>query len=147
MTDISELVKDLAIARNSLEFEKSILSDINEEIEQSYGEHIGVAKINIGKAQSLVSDIDAKLRQAAIDLYNETGEKKPHPALVVKIYTVLNYESAKALEYCRQHLPGALSFNKAKFEKVAMVAELDFVEIDDDDPRPSIASDLSQWVA
>ena len=83
-------------------------------------------------------------RATAESAYKVTGDKKPHPAITLKEYTVLDYNEAVAFDYAIRHLPGALKFNKTPFEKVAKVAALDFVTIATE-MRPTIASDLSEY--
>lgn len=145
MSDVSELVKDLAVARKNEAEEKAILDSINAEIQAQYGERLELAQKYLSTARIDVADAEAKLEKAVSDQYKVDGNKKPHPALMVKIYTVLEYDPGVALDYCRQHLPNAVKLDKAQFEKVAKVAGLHFVEAKDD-PRLTIARDLSQWI-
>ena len=99
-------------------------------------------------AAKLASVVETRLAEqakaAAESAYIATGDKKPHPAITLKSYTVLDYDETAAFDYAIQHLPGALKFSKAPFEKVAKVAALDFVTISTE-MRPTIAKDLSEY--
>ena len=96
-------------------------------------------------AQADVADAEAEARKQALAAYEETGDKAPHPAVKVKMYTALCYNLDKALDYAREHLPQALKLDKRTFEKAAKVLELDFVDIVQE-PRAILARDLGEYL-
>ena len=102
-------------------------------------------RASLQKARTAQSDLEAEVRKRALAAYEETSNKAPHPAVKVKVYTVLDYEPADALDYAREHLPTALELIKRAFEKAAKVLELDFVDFTDE-PRATIARDLSEYL-
>lgn len=67
----------------------------------------------------------------AIAEYNRTGEKKPHPAVEVKIMTEVLYDDEEALKYARIHIPNAVKLDTKKFEAAAKALELPFVKIEE----------------
>lgn len=87
----------------------------------------------------------AEVRKQALAIYDETGSKSPHPAVKVKMYTVLKYNLAEALNYAREHLPKAVKLDKRAFEKAAKAIEPDFVTINQE-PRASIARNLDEYI-
>jgi len=89
--------------------------------------------------------IETEVRNLALAAYGKTGDKAPHPAVKVKMYTVLDYEDADAFDYAREHLPQALTLNKKVFETAAKSIKLDFVVIQQE-PRATIARDLSGYL-
>ena len=97
-------------------------------------------------AQADVADAEIEVRKQALAIYTKTGNKVPHPTVKVKIYTMLDYEPADALDYAREHLPKALKIVKREFEKAAKVLELDFVDFTEE-PRATIARDLSEYLS
>jgi len=95
-------------------------------------------------AQADVADATADVRKQALAIYDETGSKSPHPAVKVKMYTVLDYDDGEAVKYALLHLPQALKLVKRDFEKAAKVLGLDFVTISQT-PRASIAHNLDEF--
>ena len=91
------------------------------------------------------ANIETEVREQALGIYEETGDKAPHPAVKVKMYTVLDYDPARAFDYAREHLPQALKLNKKVFETAAKGIELDFVDIVQE-PRATITRDLSGYL-
>ena len=58
---------------------------------------------------------------------------------------VLEYKDEDAINYAREHLPGALKLNKRVFKKAAQAVAMDFVAILQE-PRATIARDLSKYL-
>ena len=98
----------------------------------------------LATARADVETQEHRVRWEALEAYNKTGNKKPHPAVAIKMYAVLYYASLDAHAYACQHLPKALRLDVKAFEKVAKVANLDFVTISEE-PRATIARDLSAY--
>lgn len=103
------------------------------------------ARVNLQIAKGNVLSNEADVRERALGIYEEVGDKIPHPAVTIKMYTVLNYEDLNALDYAREHLPKALKLDKRTFETAAKVLNLDFVTIQQE-PRATIARDLSGYL-
>lgn len=91
------------------------------------------------------TEAEAEVRKQALGVYEETGDKAPHPAVTIKMYTVLDYQEINALSYAREHLPQALKLDKRTFETAAKVLDLGFVDIVQE-PRATIARDLSGYL-
>ena len=100
---------------------------------------------DIRQAKVEQANVETEVRERALGIYEETGDKAPHPAVTIKMYTVLDYEDADAFDYAREHLPKALKLDKRTFEKAAKILELDFVVIRQE-PRATIARDLSGYL-
>ena len=96
-------------------------------------------------AKANVLSAEAEVREQALAIHAETSERTPHPAVKIKMYTILIYEFADAFDYAREHLPQALKLNRRRFDKAAKVLELDFIDIEQE-PRATIARDLSKYL-
>lgn len=140
-------VSELALAREIEAKCKADVADIQAELEASaLWRVLTERKADLKAAQSTTSAQADYVRKLGVAAYGETGDKRVHPAVTVKVYTTLAYDPTDALDYARKHLPGALKLDKRAFEKVAKVAGLDFVEVDQE-PRVTIARDLSQYIS
>ena len=96
-------------------------------------------------AKANVLSDEAMVREQALGIYKETGDKHPHPCIAIKMYTVLDYDDGTALDYARVYIPRAVKLVKSTFEKAAKVLELDFVVVRQE-PRATIARDLSEYL-
>lgn len=96
-------------------------------------------------AQQTQARMENEVREWAITAFLTTGDKKPHPAVQIKEYTVLTYDDGQALTYSREHIPNAVKLDKRAFEKAAAALALDFVQIATE-PRATIATDLSKYL-
>ena len=92
-----------------------------------------------------MADAEIAVRQMSRIIFFETGDKVPHPAVKIKMYTALDYTDGDAVEYAREHLPKALKLVKRIFEKAAKVLDLDFVTVRKE-ARVIIARDLSKYL-
>ena len=90
-----------------------------------------------------VKEDEAALRAATLEAYRETGNKKPHEGVAVRIITKLNYEPEEAVAWAMQHRhTDLLALNKSAFEAVARVLKLDFVDIEEE-PQATISTTLA----
>jgi len=143
---INERVRTLAYCRKVEGEYKRYLAGLEAELQMSVlGQQIDRAKRLLNVAREDATDAEDRVRDVALEAYEHTQDKQPHPAVKVVMSTVLTYLNDHALVYCRTHLPQALRLDKRKFEKVAKVAELDFVDITTE-PATRISRDLSQWL-
>ena len=108
-------------------------------------ERLEEGRLNLRQARLTQTDAETEVRKQALGIYEETGDKHPHPAVPIKMYTVLDYDDGEALDYAREHLSKALKLIKRTFEKAAKVLELDFVTIRQE-PRATIRRDLSEYL-
>lgn len=96
-----------------------------------------------------IETLESLIRDRALDCFSKSGEKKPHPAVSIRMRTVLSYDPDRALAWCKVYLPKALSLNRKIFEKharaVAETHPVPFVEIRKE-PQATIARDLSRYL-
>ncbi len=142
---MDELIRRLAYDRKVEAEYRQEIAEIEAEIAASpLVKQLERARELLKVAQADVADSEEDVRKAALEAYQADGSKKPHPAVAVKVYTVLDYDPAQALDYARQHLPQAVKLDKRMFEKVAKVADFPFVDITTE-PRVTIARDLTEY--
>lgn len=146
MITLQERIEHLARCRQiKAEFRQEV-ADVEAEIAFSgLGRVLAERKEYLATARAEVTDAEEVVRQTALQAYEQTGEKRPHPAVLVKARTVLAYDPGDALEYAREHLPQALKLDRRTFERVAKAAGLEFVSVGQE-MRPTIARDLSEWL-
>ena len=96
----------------------------------------------LGNARVGQDRAETALREAALGVYQQTGEKKPAPGVEVKLRTNLIYEEAAALVWASEHKI-ALALDKKAFEKVAKASPLPFVLVEQT-PFATIATELGE---
>jgi hypothetical protein len=96
------------------------------------------------QSRAVVADLEEQVRALAVAHFGDTGDKHPHAAVGIKLFTFYDYDPISAKRYCVEHLPTALTLDGRKFERAAEVLDLDFVKIGKE-PRAQIASDLTDW--
>ena len=145
--DIQEAIEFLAKARQAEANHKEEVAEIQAELEASalWQVHLKL-KDALAGAREDVSFWENRVRVMTLDAFRQNGDKTPHPAVQIKMYTTLTYDTDDALAYAREHLPGALKLVKGVFEKAAKAVEPDFVTIGQE-PRATIARDLSEYGA
>lgn len=147
MNEITSKLQDLAVWRKALQEAAERKKAIEEQLQArpDYQE----ALQSIAEARKFIADLETTLRNTAIQLFQESGDKKPHPALGVRVRRRARYDPLAAKQYCFQHLPVFLELNDAAFIKHALaVAEtvpLPGVEIVEE-PEATIAGDLSDYL-
>ena len=146
---LDEMVRKLAEARRIMdeyrEQMKALQVDVDAEIEERFGGERRRLVALLETAATEVLDADDALRAAAVAEYEATQDKRPHPAVTVKVYTTLSYEEADASAYCREYLWKALKLDRREFEKAARVLEPEFVTFEVE-PKATVATDLSAYV-
>lgn len=140
---MKEQLATLAECRELKDQYAAAVALLEEEIAASHlGQRVTRAREELLIARDHVAIAEGDVRLLALQHYDKTGNKVPHPDAKVALAKVLDYELVEAFAYARDHLPQALKLNKATFEKAAKVLELDFVAITLE-PRVRISRDLS----
>jgi len=142
---MNDLITRLAQARSIHAQYKTELGELEQEIQEvvqeRYGHKLERRRSLLSTAKDDLDDAETLVRQAALDNYAREGTKKPHAAVQIKLYTVLDYDPGEAIKLA---LPGTLKLDKKAFEKVAKVMPIDFVTIGKE-PRATVAKDLSRF--
>ena len=158
---MNEKVKRLAYTRQVEAEYKAELKALRAEIAEEYGPTIKRIQGYIDTAHQDVSWAEADVRMMALGEFERSGNKHPHPAASVRIYTVLDYSEDAAIGYCVRHNQGALRLDKKAFEKAAKkileamdegvdlgdaAEDLDGLVVIGSDPRVAIKRDLSEYL-
>ena len=157
---MNDLIETLALARTILASEKANMDAVKADIEVAFGKRLAIAKKQLAEAKMAVQEAECSVRNKAEYQYAQDGNKRPHPAVQIKVFRVLRYRVEDAIEYARVFAPNALRLDKRVFEKAAKdtlkVIESG-VHIGDagkvlpatvsleDDPRATIARDLGGY--
>ena len=143
------LIQRLAQARQiHIEYQDELAGleqEIQQMVDEIYGRGLERVRSLLATAQADLADAENAARQRALLGYLKDGEKKPHPAVQIKIYTTLAYGLDDAKKFCIEKHPDALKLDKRAFEKAAKVLRPDCVTVESE-PRPTIAQDLSQYL-
>jgi len=143
---INEAVVNLAKQRQQIKTIKQQISAAEAELAASdLGQQLAVMRENLKNATATASAVEQEVRDTATKIYDTLGEKTPHPAVKIKMYTVLDYDPQAALTFSAKHLPKALRLNKTVFERAAKIMGPDFVTISQE-RRATIARDLSKYM-
>ncbi|MCP3684421.1 MAG: hypothetical protein GY861_17215 [bacterium] len=81
----------------------------------------------IAKTQEALEEVEMKVKELALAEYKETGEKKLHGGIGIRIMQKLDYEEEKAFEWAKAHKI-CLKLDAKTFEKLAKVEDIDFVK-------------------
>ena len=129
---LNELAQQLADARKHAAVLEELVATLEAEITAHplYSKWKDVQK-ELKEAQAQADVAKALFGMEAIAEYNRSGEKKPHPAVEIKIMTEILYDDEEALKYARLHIPNAVKLDAKKFEAVAVASELSFVRTEE----------------
>jgi len=130
MAKLDKRVEALTVVRRAIAEQQRVVDEALETL-QALPEYraLETAGARLRELRANEDAIQEEVRELALREYQKTGNKRPHSAVQIKVFTVLAYDNDKALDYCRQHLPGALKLDKRAFEKVAKAANLEFISV------------------
>jgi hypothetical protein len=101
------------------------------------------------EAQTCSDEIEKRIKEYALASYQESQDKHPHPAVNIRLETILEYDKPIAIAWCEHNMPQALKLDYQLFEKhvraVADTNPLGFVTVAKI-PKAAIASDLSAYL-
>ena len=143
--DLQASIERLAYCRGiEAEYRREIAELEAELAETPAGRRLTKARELLDIAKADRASAEETVRKAALEEFIQSGDKQPHEATTIKMYTVLDYNVGNAFEYCRQHLPQAVKLDVRTFEKFAKVVPPDFVTVTKV-PRVTIARALEKY--
>ena len=146
--DLAELVRQLAEARRAQALSKQRLAELEKALKESQDYKLYSGFLSDANYQA--KELDHDVRQIAVELFEQNGDKKPHPAVDIKEMTSMDYDDALAIAWCTHRLPAALKLDKSLFEKHARAVRettpIKFVTFSTV-PKANIASDLEEFIA
>ena len=140
--ELDTLVKQLQLARNRQEVAKAERDALIEQLQttQEWKEKYAAHE----EVKIFVENLEADIKELAKNEYMANGNKKPHDAVQIKLFSVVDIlNETAAREWCFLNFRPALSLDVKKFEKAAkdgsIPAELATVS---EEPRVQIATKL-----
>lgn len=126
----------------SLRLSISILKDMIDERMAAWEEENRELMDAIEAERIRLREEEEKLREATLEAYRETGNKKPAPGVGIRIVKDICYEEYMAITWAVEAGAGnCLKLDKKNFEKAAEALALDFVTINSI-PQATIAKEL-----
>lgn len=124
----------LKLREQLAEYDKKIeeqIFELTKDLRERHRQETDEIATKLLEADQETRDIEDKLRQMAIDHYNETGEKSLDENLSVRVTKFFDYDMKEALAWAKENAPILIvqSIDKKKFEKFA--PDCDFVTIDE----------------
>lgn len=98
------------------------------------------------QARHELETVEEDLRRAVVNTFNETNNRKPHPACGIRMVKRLQYDPIQVTDWARIAAPMFLVLDVKAFEKVALNlpgAPVAMLEV----PSASIATNLAPWTA
>jgi hypothetical protein len=139
-------IRELAKARVTLANSKEQLSVLEKQLLDN-PIYIQL-KATVGETSATVSQMEEAVRSAALESFRADGNKKPHPAVSIKIFqTTKILDEDAAREWCFANFRPALKLDAKTFEKAAKDGNVpaELVTIGED-PRAQIATDLDEYL-
>lgn len=93
-------------------------------------------------AKTACQDAEDNLREMAIAIYSETGNKIVASGVGIRVMTKLGYDAEEAMDWAVEHKL-ALKLDTSTFEKIAKTSNLSFVSITEE-PSATIATELTK---
>lgn len=146
--EIEKIVPTLAENKARVADLKQALNNMVEQVKNS-PEYQQISAL-LFELETQTSGDEKILRGLAVDFYQETEDKHPHPAVSIRVNRELKYSEAQALDWCKTNLPAAVKLDNRSFEKYARsvadtVQPVPCVELVDV-PSAAIATDLSMYI-
>lgn len=112
-------MRNYAAIRDAIAETEAKMKEMIDNVKQS-DDYVAMESWMIINKQSL-AELDAGIREAAIEDYKVTGNKKPWDGVGIREVTKYDYDLPKAVEWAKQNMPAILTVDKKKFEKVLSV--------------------------
>ena len=139
---MKDYIKQLAHARGMAAQQEALVAAYKTELEQTLAfTRLQEASARFKELKEREEELADTVRMAALDLYNTTGDKKPHRHVQIKVFSRLVYDAAQALDYAIASLPAALKLDTKKFEAAAKALNLPFVTTEEE-PKVYIDANL-----
>ena len=139
-TELNALVQTVAQARRQTAQAQAALTTVRAAFEQQHAEVIAA----VTAAQARLEQAEEALRQATLAAYAGAGNKRPHPAVAVRVMTRLVYDPEGITAWARENLPAILVLDVKTFERVAQHLMVPGVTVSAE-PVATIAQDLTPW--
>ena len=154
VADLDYMVRELASQRRNVESAKREVGKIEMEMNELFGVRLNAARAHLALAQAQAGEFDAQLRLDALEDWERDDEnKRPHPAIGIRVNKVVKIDQDKALVYAIERRKW-LKLDLRGFKKDAKLelgksepdgALVEFAEIVEQ-PTATIAKDLGAYL-
>lgn len=141
MYNYDDLLKELALHRESLDAAKKQKADILEAV-KSQPHYLAADAIALA-ANAAIEELEKTIRDAALYDYAATGNKTVHDKVKIKVFQKLQIvDPVRVLTWVKTNLADALIFDEKKVKSYATkIGNVDGIEITEE-PQAQIASEL-----
>jgi len=142
MSDMNELVPQLAVARKTLEAAQEQMQMLLAEF-QATQEYQNAAQVKTQEAER-VAALEEQIRNEGVAIFKESGSKHPHPAVEIKLFKTVTVKDEGGLrEWCFANFRPALKLDSASINKAAKDGNIpvNYAEVFEE-PRAQIATKL-----
>lgn len=142
---LEQKVTQMALEQIALNDKKQKLDELRAAWEAENAELIA----EVEARENGLKELDQSIRNEAVKLYAQNGNKKPHAAVGIRVYKRTEYNPDAALAWAREHRQDMIALDSKLYDKVLKSDARDpgmpgeVVE----EPRATIAKDLSEFVA
>lgn len=145
--DLEEAVIHLAACRQGTERAQQAATVLHEELAQTdLGKRVSRISLTLSEMKQIAKDAESEVRSLALAIHEETAERRPHPAVQIKKYTVSNITDQDALfDHVRIHVPRCVKLDRRAVTQVARVIDLPGVVVEDE-YRTTISTKLDKWL-
>ena len=152
--DLDYMVRELAVQRSTVDACKALVDEVEAEIKAQFGGRLAVAKDRLALAKAEAGELDAQLRLDALeDWVRDDENKRPHPAIGIRVNKVVEMDQDKALVYAIERrkwvkldLRGFKRDAKLELTKSRPDEELAAFAVIVEQPTATIAKDLTAYL-
>lgn len=139
---LADLILACHNARGGLHEFSSRLAAARERFADQYAELIALHE----QSRALVEKLERQIRIRAVEVYETTGSKSPAPGVGIRMEKVVSYDHETAFAWAKER-GLALELNQTAFEKIALAGEsIPGVKVAEQ-PKATIARDLTEAAA
>lgn len=154
VADLDYMVRELASQRRAVSSAKREVGKIEMEMNEQFGARLNVARVRLALAKTEAGELDAQLRLDALEDWERDDEnKRPHPAIGIRVNKVVKIDQDKAFGYALERRKW-IRLDLRGFKKDAKLelgksepdeALMEFAEIVEQ-PTATIDKDLSVYL-
>lgn len=154
VADLDYMVRELASQRRAVSSAMREVGKIKMEMNEQFGARLNVARARVTLAQAQAGELDAQLRLDALEDWERDDEnKRPHPAIGIRVNKVVKIDQDRALGYALERRKW-IKLDLRGFKRDAKLelgksepdeALMEFAEIVEQ-PTATIAKDLSAYL-
>lgn len=142
---IQSKIEQLKAARETRDAEKTVAADLYEALKSNPDfKAWEEAKTMTKTSDLLVEELEAQVREAALEEYKAHGTKQPHERVTIKMFSIVKpYNEDAAREWCFSNFRPALTLDAKTFEKAVKDGQIPpSIAESDSEPRVTIATKL-----